>query len=337
MSFAERHWYRVSAVSLLLFPLSLVFRAAVALRCALYRAGILASVRLPVPVIVVGNLVVGGTGKTPLVLWLARELARSGRRPGIVSRGYAGAAATPRAVASGDDPAAVGDEPALLAERAGCPVWIGADRPAAARALLAANPQCDVIVCDDGLQHYRLQRDVEIAVEDERGLGNGFLLPAGPLREPRGRSVDARVINSGSPDAPISSGQADPGRALTVRMRLLPAGLYRVSAPGERVAADEIAGKRLHAVAGIGDPARFFRSMQRMGLEAAAHPFPDHHRFSPEDLRFPDCDYILMTEKDAVKCRRFGRSDLIAIRVDAAPEPALAELIMNRIHGRAPA
>jgi tetraacyldisaccharide 4'-kinase len=333
MSFAERHWYRVSAVSLLLLPVSLVFRVVVALRRRLYRAGVLPSVRLPVPVIVVGNLTVGGTGKTPLVLWLVQALRRHGRTPGIVCRGHGGTASAPRAVAPGDDPAAVGDEPALLAERAGCPVWIGADRPAAARALLAANPGCDVIVCDDGLQHYRLQRDVEIAVEDERGFGNGFMLPAGPLREPRDRPVDARVINrpgEGAAPAPDTA-------ARTFTMRLVPSSLVRVADPGAAVALEEIRTKRLHAVAGIGNPERFFGTLARMGLRVTPHPFPDHHRFSPEDLAYPECDYIVMTEKDAVKCRRFRRSDLIALRVDAAPEPALVELIMPRIHGRAPA
>jgi tetraacyldisaccharide 4'-kinase len=333
MSFAERHWYRLSAVSLLLFPVSLAFRALVALRRALYRCGALPSVRLPVPVIVIGNLTAGGTGKTPLVLWLVDELARRRRKPGIVCRGYGGTAASPRAVAPGDDPVLVGDEPALLAERAGCPVWIGADRPAAARALLAANPGCDVIVCDDGLQHYRLQRDVELAVEDERGFGNGFMLPAGPLREPASRPVDARVINRSGEAGPANPQGATPAFA----MRLVPSGLVRVSDPRARLPAAEIAGKRLHAVAGIGDPGRFFRSLERIGLRVTAHPFPDHHRFSPEDLAFPECDYIVMTEKDAVKCRRFGRSDLVALRVEAAAEPALAELIMSRIHGPAPA
>src|SRR5207237_1420083 len=155
-----------------------------------------------------------------------------------------------------------------------------------------AHPACDVIVCDDGLQHYRLRRDFEIAVEDERGFGNGFLLPAGPLREPRGRRVDARVVNSDSANVAGALG-----------MRLMPAGLHRVS-DGAPVAAAEIAGKRLHAVAGIGDPARFFRTLARMGLRVTAHAFPDHHRYSPDDLGFADCDYVLMTEKDAVKCRR---------------------------------
>jgi tetraacyldisaccharide 4'-kinase len=331
MSFAERHWYRLSVVSLLLFPLSLAFRAVVALRRALYRAGVLPAVRLPVPVIVVGNLTAGGTGKTPLVLWLTGELRRRGRNPGIVSRGYGAGARPPRAVRPGDDSALSGDEPLLLAERSGIPVWIGADRPAAGRALLAAHPACDVIVCDDGLQHYRLARDFEIAVEDERGYGNGFMLPAGPLREPPGRRVDMRVLNRSGPDGPS---QPDAPR---VAMRLVPAGLYRVDEPGATVAPASIAGKRLHAVAGIGDPARFFRSLDAMGLRATPHPFPDHHRYTPQDLAFPECDYVLMTEKDAVKCRRFGRSDLIAVRVDAAPEPALAEAVMQRIHGRAPA
>jgi tetraacyldisaccharide 4'-kinase len=325
MSFAERHWYRVSAVSLLLFPLSLVFRAAVALRRALYRARILTTERLGVPVIVVGNLTAGGTGKTPLVLGLVGELRRRGRSPGIVSRGYGAAGGAPRAVRPGDDPAVAGDEPVLLAERSGAPVWIGADRPAAARALLAAHPACDVIVCDDGLQHYRLARDFEIAVQDERGFGNGFLMPAGPLREPRGRRVDARVVNSDSARA-----------ADAFRMRLVPGGLYRV-VDGAAVSVAALAGKRLHAVAAIGDPGRFFRTLEAIGLRPTRHPFPDHHRYAPAELDFADCDYVLMTEKDAVKCRRFGRGDLIALRVDAAVEPALADLIIDRIHGRAPA
>ncbi|HEY6862838.1 MAG TPA: tetraacyldisaccharide 4'-kinase [Burkholderiales bacterium] len=325
MGFAERHWYRISAVSLLLFPLSLVFRAAVALRRALYRGRVLRSERLGVPVIVVGNLTVGGTGKTPLVLWLVDELRRRGLTPGIVSRGHGAGGRAPRAVRPGDDPARAGDEPVLLAGRSGVPVWIGADRPAAARALLAAHPACDVIVCDDGLQHYGLVRDFEIAVQDERGFGNGFLMPAGPLREPRGRPVDARVVNSDS--AP---------EAGALRMRLAPGGLYRVG-DGAAMAVEALAGKRLHAVAAIGNPGRFFRTLEQMGLRPTPHAFPDHHRYAPADLDFADCDYILMTEKDAVKCRRFGRSDLIALRVDAALEPALADLIIDRIHGRAPA
>ena len=323
--FAARHWYRLSPISLLLYPLSLAFRLAVALRRLLFVLGVLPSVHVGIPVIVVGNLTVGGSGKTPLVLALAKALCERGLRPGIVSRGYGGSGAGARAVAPGDDAETVGDEPLLLAERSSCPVWIGADRVAAARALRAAHPDCNVIICDDGLQHYRLQRDCEIAVEDERGAGNGFLLPAGPLREPAGRSVDAKVVNGG---------EAGPG---TFAMRLVAAGLYRVGEASAPLALPALSGKRLHAVAGIGNPARFFDTLSQMGLVFSPHAFPDHHGFREADLVFEDCDLVLMTEKDAVKCRRFGRSDLVAVRVDAEVAPALTELILERIHGRPPA
>jgi len=325
MNFAARHWYRLSPVSILLYPVSLIFRLLVSLRRWLYRTGILRSVSLPVPVIVVGNLTLGGTGKTPLVLWLAEKLRGQGWSPGIVCRGYGGTHAGPRAVTRGDDVGQVGDEALLLCERADCPVWIGADRAASARAMLAAHLECDLILCDDGLQHYRLQRSFEIAVEDERGFGNGLLLPAGPLREPASRRVDAIVINGG---------ETRPG---AFRMSLRPAGFCRVDDPGKQVAPSELSGRRLHAVAGIGNPERFFAELMRMGLIFSPHAFPDHHPFRFEDLEFADCDFVLMTEKDAVKCRQFGRRDLIALRVDAEPDPALADLILRRIHGRAPA
>src|SRR5580765_364967 len=252
--FAARHWYRLSPLSVVLFPLSLVFRMAVALRRLLFTLGILESARLHIPVIVVGNLTVGGTGKTPLVLALAQGLRRQGLRPGILSRGYRGTGDSPRAVAPKDEPGRVGDEPLLLAERSGCPVWMGADRVEAGRALCAAHPECNVILCDDGLQHYRLRRDFEIAVEDERGAGNGLLLPAGPLREPADRRVDARVVNGAEP------------RSGAFRMRLTPAGLHRVDAHATPLAQSELSGKRLHAVAGIGNPERFFAGLSRMGL-----------------------------------------------------------------------
>jgi tetraacyldisaccharide 4'-kinase len=285
----------------------------------------LSPARLRVPVIVIGNLTVGGTGKTPLILALARTLRSGGRRPGIISRGYGGADAGPGPVGAEDDAARVGDEPLLLAQRSGCPVWIGADRAAAGRALLAAHAECDVILCDDGLQHYGLHRDFEIAVEDERGFGNGLMLPAGPLREPASRRVDATVVNGG---------ESKPG---AFRMRLRPTGFYRVGERPAPVARSDLSGRRLHAVAGIGNPERFFEELARMGLNFTAHPFPDHHRFRPADLEFADCDLVLMTEKDAVKCRRFGRHDLIAVPVDAEVDPALGDLILERIHGRASA
>lgn len=319
-SFPERHWYRLSALSVLLAPLAAAFALGVAARRAAHAAGLTRSERLPVPVVVVGNVVVGGTGKTPLVLWLAERLRARGWRPGIVSRGYGGSAGAPRAVPPGADPREFGDEPLLLAERSGCPVFVGRDRAAAARALVAASG-CDVVICDDGLQHYALARDFEIAVEDERGHGNGLMLPAGPLREPASRRVDAVVAN----------GMERPG---AFRMRLEPAGFWRVSGERGPIELAALRGKRLHAVAGIGNPARFFATLRGLGLDVVEHPFPDHHPFAPGDLDFPDCDLVLMTEKDAVKCRRFGRDDLVALRVEASVDSRLAEEVIARVARR---
>jgi tetraacyldisaccharide 4'-kinase len=321
-SFPERHWYRLSWVSILLAPLSLVFGAVVGARRFAYRAGWRRVERLPVPVVVVGNLVAGGTGKTPLVLWLVEALRARGFRPAIVSRGYRGANEAPCEVAAGGAPARLGDEPVLLAERAGVPVWIGRDRVAAARAALAAHPDRDVLICDDGLQHYALERDFEIAVEDERGYGNGLLLPAGPLRERPSRQVDATVVNGSV------------GRPGAFAMSLEPAGFREVRDAHRTIDADALRGKRLHAVAGIGNPARFFAMLSSLGLAFTPHAFPDHHAYLPGDLEFPDCDAVLMTEKDAVKCRALPRDDLYALRVEARVDEHLADLVALRLHGR---
>lgn len=322
--FAARHWYRLSAVSIALWPVSLAFGAAVLLRRYLYRAGILRAVRLAVPVIVVGNVTVGGTGKTPLVIHLARFLRGEGRNPGVICRGVGGSGTAARAVAVSDDPALVGDEALLLAERCGCPVWAGSNRVATGAALLAAHPECDVLLCDDGLQHYRLARDLEIAVTDERGNGNGLLLPAGPLREPAGRSCDAWVINS------ETVGSAPQDGAAVFSMRLVPAGFYRVHDTRSEVPLAGLAGKTLHAVAGIGNPRRFFDTLIEIGLTAVTHEFPDHHVYSDRDLSFAGCDLVLMTEKDAVKCRAFGRTDLVALRVEARLGTAFTDFIRAR-------
>jgi tetraacyldisaccharide 4'-kinase len=327
------HWLRVTPLSVVLLPVSWLFAAATAARRALYRAGLLETRRVPVPVIVVGNLVVGGAGKTPLVLDLVARLIEAGHNPGIVSRGYGGTArgtakeATP--VHAQSDPAVHGDEPVLLAQRSGAPVWIGRDRAQAAAMLLRAHPECDVIVSDDGLQHYRLARDIEIAVEDDRGHGNGLLLPAGPLREAAGRRVDALVINGeigARRRAPIESGGGP-----VFRMTLEPDGFYGLHDRKRPVPKEDLAGKRLHAVAGIGNPERFFRLLDDMGLRAHEHTFPDHHRFSASDLEFSDCDAVLMTEKDAVKCERFARGDLYALRVRAKLDPSFHEFVLTRL------
>jgi tetraacyldisaccharide 4'-kinase len=321
----QHHWYRLSPLHLLLFPLSLIFRALVVLRRFLFRSGILASVKLPVPVVVVGNISVGGTGKTPLTLWLAQQLVENGWHPGIVSRGYTKTKVrqqTPCEVSFDDAANAVGDEPLLMAQRALCPVWIGRDRPAAALALLQAHPECDIILSDDGLQHYRLRRDAEIVVIDgARRFGNGLLLPAGPLREPvsRLRQADAVVINGG---------QAQDGEfAMSLNGSLF----YNLLNPGTVLSAGEFSGQRLHAIAGIGHPQRFFAHLEHLGLTAQHHAFPDHHHYSAADLAFDDADAILMTEKDAVKCAAFANEKCWVLRVDAQVSPALAQLIMEKV------
>lgn len=316
------YWYRLAPLHLLLYPLSLLFRALAGLRRMAYRLRLLPSVKLPVPVIVVGNISVGGTGKTPLVLELVRQLIERGWHPGIISRGYGGLALRPREVGTDELPDAVGDEPLLMARRKLCPVWIARDRPAAALGLLQAHPECDVIVSDDGLQHYRLRRDVEIAVIDgERRFGNGLLLPAGPLREPASRlgSVDAVVVNGGStgPDE--------------WAMQLAGIRFSNLLNPDLVRSAADFAGQTLHAIAGIGHPQRFFRHLRDLGLDCATHAFPDHHRYTPADIAFDDADAILMTEKDAVKCAAFANERCWALRVDAIIAPALLQLIIKKV------
>jgi tetraacyldisaccharide 4'-kinase len=324
--FAVRHWYRISPLSVLLAPLSWLFRIAVAARRTGYRAGLFKATKLDVPVIVVGNLVVGGTGKTPLVAWMACWLKDHGYRPGIILRGYGASAPSPRQAIPGDSPAVVGDEALLLAESTRCPVWIGRDRAAAGAALLNSHPECNVLVSDDGLQHYGLKRDLEIAVEDARGYGNGMMLPAGPLREPASRRVDATVVNG------LAAGpHDDANRGVMFSMQVRPVGLF--SLDGRVVPIDELRGLKLHAVAGTGNPERFFVSLRELGLQFIAHEFPDHHSFVPAELLFEHCDRVIMTEKDAVKCRSFQRSDFVTLRVIAEPEAAFGEFLLKAVHG----
>ena len=335
MAFSDRlvaAWYapRLTPLTAALLPLSLLFRAVAAIRRWVYHAGIAQSASLPVPVVVVGSILAGGVGKTPLTRALAAALARAAWRPGIVSRGYGGSNVVPRVVTRGDDPAEVGDEPLLLAADA-FPVWIGRDRVAAARALLAAHPECNVILADDGLQHYALRREFEIAViDDARGFGNGRMLPAGPLREPRSRldRVDALVRLTTREELPAG----DSGRETAMTYEPLP---WRNLAQEDAIA-DAAAWRAgvLHAIAGIGNPARFFALVRRLGFDPVCHPFPDHYRYARADLAFPDATAILMTEKDAVKCVEFADTRCWYLPVRACIDPALIARVERTIRGR---
>jgi tetraacyldisaccharide 4'-kinase len=331
MSFAQRlvaDWYtpRLTLLSALLAPLSLLFRAASALRRGLYRVGVLRVHALGVPVIVVGNINVGGSGKTPLALCIARELGSRGWRPGLVSRGYGGTGGAPRRVRADSSPDEVGDEPVLLA-RSGLPVWVGRDRAAAGRALIAENSDCNVLIADDGLQHYALKRDVEIAaVDGRRGFGNGMALPAGPLREPISRldEVDA-VVRLGDKPGRLSGREFE--------MVLVGNRFVRVNNSAIAVGADTFAGEDLHAVAGIGNPERFFAYLRTLGIAATAHVFPDHHRYTPRDIALPGATAILMTEKDAVKCAAFADDRCWALPVAGIVDPSLITLVEEKLRG----
>lgn len=313
----------------LLAPLGLVFASLAAARRLAYRRGWFRPVRLAVPVVVVGNIFVGGTGKTPLVAWLVQRLQAQGYRPGILVRGYGGRSPRwPVLVDAGSDPRLVGDEAVLLARRTGVPVAAGPDRPAAGRRLIEQG--CDVLVSDDGLQHHRLARDVELVVLDgARGLGSGRCLPAGPLREPPRRLADVDLV--------LCNGAAVGD--CTDTFELMPGPLVPLLS-GDPVDPTDWRGRAVHAVAGIGNPQRFFDALAAQGLQPIPHPFPDHHPYGPADLAFGDGLPILMTEKDAVKVRSFAPQRCWYQPVTAALAPATEARVMDilaRRLGRQPA
>ena len=326
--FSLQHvWARTGVLTLLLLPLSALFAAVSWLRRQAYRHGWLRAVSVGVPVIVVGNITAGGSGKTPLVIWLVNWLRSQGYRPGVVSRGYGGTADGCVDVQSDSPPAVVGDEPALIRLKTAAPVVVGRDRVAAARVLLDRHPGVDVIVSDDGLQHYRLRRDIELAVIDAAtGLGNGWPLPAGPLREPPGRlrSVDAVVQ--------VVRGAVQPRtyRSVTAWRADYTAGLaWRLRAPQERQALRDLPPHDWLAVTGIGRPQGFFAMLDAHGVRHRPRAFADHHAFRPQDL--PADGAVLMTEKDAVKCREFAGSDWWAVELDVAPEDGFIRWLDARL------
>ncbi len=318
-------WSTRNPVSVLLWPLSLLYRGVITLRRIAYQRGWLKSQRVSVPVLVIGNLSVGGNGKTPLVLWIAQLLLSQGYLPGILCRGYGGRSkARPRIVFPDSDPNEVGDEAVLLAQRSGCPVVAGVDRVAGAH-LLTAQKRCTVILCDDGLQHYRLQRDIEIVVVDPLQKGNGLLLPAGPLREPyqRLQQVDF-ILWHGVPDPDT------PVHRHLYTMTLQPVSALNLQDPQVRCDLTFFRDQTVHAIAGIGRPARFFAMLRAYGLRIVEHPFADHHRFTHRDLAFADHELLLMTEKDAVKCRAFARPTWwfipIHLQINGLERPLLERL-----------
>lgn len=327
-------WFDGSPPPLWARLLTPIYAAVTALRRFCYRHGLPAQVHPGVPVIVVGNLVGGGTGKTPLTVALVEHLQRAGFTPGVASRGYGRAdAKTARWVEPRSDPAMVGDEPMLIAARTGARVRVDADRVAAAQALAAAG--CDVVVCDDGLQHYRLARDVEIEVQDvRRRYGNGRLLPAGPLREPLERAADCtfRVLNLGQP---AGTEVVDPSVATAAAGQEWPmwldVGNAWPLAGGRGVPLAAFAGQRVHAVAGIGEPERFFVTLRAAGIAVVPHVFADHHGYRLDDFDFGSALPVLMTEKDAVKCRAFAQPGWHAVPISARLPEAFWNALLERL------
>ncbi|MEE8156946.1 MAG: tetraacyldisaccharide 4'-kinase [Gammaproteobacteria bacterium] len=313
-------WYENARGRVLLLPLSWLFGLGLQVRQLLYRIGLLRRIQVAAPVIVVGNLTVGGTGKTPLVIWLAKRLAAKGMHPAVVSRGYG--ARKPgrlRHARADSDPAETGDEPVLIARRTGMPVLVSADRAEAAR--IAVLEGANVIIADDGLQHYRLMRDCEIVVVDgERRLGNEALLPAGPLREGPERlcSVAAIVVNDG---------EANKGELV---MHVVAEEAVPLNG-GETLPLSDFTGRTVHAVAGIGNPERFFTTLQSLGIDVLAHRFPDHAAYRRRELEFDDDLPVLMTEKDAVKCTAFALSQTWFVPVRAVLDDLDARELLQRI------
>ena len=317
----QKQWYHRAWWHWLLTPLHWLLALVVALRFFFHRFGVLGGSSFPVPVVVVGNISVGGTGKTPVILWLAQALTAAGYKPGIVSRGYGATIDQfPHQLREGDTAALVGDEPLLLSERLDVPVVIDPDRVSAARHLLASNP-CNVILSDDGLQHYALARDLEILVIDgQRRFGNRLLLPLGPLREPvwRARYTDIQIANSGKAQQP------------ELRMRLQPECWISVTEPTNTRPLDAFVGEAVTAVAGIGNPGRYFATLSALDMTFTEQIFPDHHQFNETDFSSIE-GTVVMTEKDALKCRDFRRQDMWYLKVNAEVVDANGECFAKRL------
>jgi len=337
----RRAWQRRGPVACLLYPLHLLHRFGRLLRAAAYGLGAAQGVRLAVPVVVVGNLRVGGTGKTPLVIEIVRALRARGWSPGVISRGFGGRSQQASLVNPTSDPAECGDEPLLIRHLAGCPVAVGRDRAAAAQLLLSMHSGCNVLVSDDGLQHRRLGRDLEIALLDSTGVGNGWLLPAGPLRDPpeRLRQVDAVVLHGRVPPVRIYSP--------FYRMQTGIEEATCIATPSRQMALADMANEqraghlRMLALCAIGNPERFFSQLREKGLHFDALALPDHDRITAAMIRPGRYERILITEKDAVKCHgdpRLGHDERIWVvplhtKLDASLHEFIASRLESYAHG----
>ncbi len=312
---------------LVLVPLSWAFAVLIKLRRSLYQYGILKSYAMPVPVIVVGNINLGGNGKTPVVMSLVEQFKHYGYRPGVISRGYGGNAKTPTSVNVNSSTSVVGDEPVLIASRCDCPVWVGRRRVDVATELLKAHPDCNIIISDDGLQHYALKRTVEIAVtQPEHHDGKLRLLPAGSLREPLKRlnTVDAIVCNGDVPDNQHR-------HSTWFAMQLIGDQFFNLVDSNIKASAADFKHKSVKAIAGIGKPERFFEHLNKLGLSFASVSFDDHHAFTAEELASIECDALVMTEKDAVKCKAFAQAHHWVLPVKASIDAGLIPLILDKI------
>lgn len=317
-------WYSNTTLTQVLRPLSLLFCGIVALRKTLYSLKILKQTKLDVPVIVVGNITVGGTGKTPLVIWIAKFLKENGFTPGIVSRGYMGKAKSwPQQVRPDSDPVIVGDEAILISRQAKCPMAVGPNRVEAAQALLKYS-NCDIIISDDGLQHYALHRNIEVVVIDGvRRFGNSFCLPAGPLREAVSRIDKADFI--------VTNGIASQGE---FAMRYSGKELVNLLDPDSRLMLSDFKDKRVHAVSAIGNPQRFFDYLRSQGLNIVEHSFPDHYMYVQSDITFDDDLAVLMTEKDAVKCQRYSINNCWYLPINVEMKKEFGLRLLNKIGER---
>ncbi|OQW70674.1 MAG: tetraacyldisaccharide 4'-kinase [Proteobacteria bacterium ST_bin12] len=327
-------WHKRNALFYwVLVPLSWVFALISLLRRYAYRLGLLKTHSLPVPVIIIGNIHMGGSGKTPVVIWMVEQLREQGYEPAVISRGYGGTAKLPTPVYASSNPRLVGDEPVLIANRCNCPIFVGANRVHVGLELLKAHPSCNVIISDDGLQHYRLKRDMEIAVIDaETYLKNACLLPAGSLREPMGRlqKVDA-IIKNGQEN---TEDEHSVSVTDAYQMQLIGTQFYNLVDPDIKATAVYFKRKSIKAIAGIGNPARFYEHLRHLGLNFSSTSFEDHHAFTTADFAQLECDVLLMTEKDAVKCKPFAQAHHWVLPIEAKIDGDLMQLVLKKLQNR---